>query len=77
MVKSSVPCKDYQAAKCHRGDKCKFAHIGGGPARRSVACRDCRQGRCTRGDACRYRHAGAGRTYNDGNEYYDDDVEEG
>lgn len=57
VVKSSVPCKDYQVAKCHRGDKCKFAHIGG-PPRRSAACRDWRQGRCNRGDSCRYYHAG-------------------
>lgn len=57
VVKSSVPCKDYQVAKCHRGDKCKFAHIGG-PPRRSAACRDWRQGRCNRGDACRYYHSG-------------------
>lgn len=75
VVKSSVPCKDYQAAKCHRGDKCKFAHVGGGPQRRSVACRDWRQGRCTRGDACRYRHTGS-RRQSDDQDCYDDDVQD-
>eukprot|EP01065_Artemidia_motanka_P051141 TRINITY_DN8923_c0_g1_i1.p1 TRINITY_DN8923_c0_g1~~TRINITY_DN8923_c0_g1_i1.p1 ORF type:complete len:470 (+),score=136.08 TRINITY_DN8923_c0_g1_i1:63-1412(+) len=55
VVKSSVPCKDYQAGKCHRGDKCKFAHVG--TARRgSVLCRDWQAGVCTRGDSCKYRH---------------------
>lgn len=28
VVKSSEHCKDYNAGKCTRGDKCKFAHVG-------------------------------------------------
>jgi len=54
VVKSSEACKDFQAGKCTRGDKCKFAHFG--PARKQIQCRDFLAGKCGRGDACKYRH---------------------
>jgi len=30
VVKSTLPCKDYAAGECFRGDLCRFAHIGAG-----------------------------------------------
>eukprot|EP00756_Hemistasia_phaeocysticola_P021359 Hpha_TRINITY_DN15770_c6_g12::TRINITY_DN15770_c6_g12_i1::g.41398::m.41398 len=30
VVKSTLPCKDYAAGECYRGDHCRFAHIGSG-----------------------------------------------
>lgn len=54
VVKSSEACKDFQAGKCTRGDKCKFAHVG--PARKQIQCRDFLAGKCGRGEACKYRH---------------------
>jgi len=51
---TTTVCKDFQAGKCTRGDKCKFAHVG--PARKQIQCRDFLAGKCGRGDACKYRH---------------------